>query len=853
VRPLKLCIKGFTAFRDEQEVDFTDLDLFAIVGPTGSGKSSVLDAMTYALFGRVDRVDEKSTRQMISQGQPRMAVTLDFQLGHDRYRVTRSLPRGGTTRVLVQRWDGEDWRQAGEGSDKVTGANRMLRELIGLDFDGFTRSVLLPQGKFAEFMAGEADERRRILTDLLDLSRFLRMGQRARQTAKESKEKAQTIDELVGSQYAHATVEALRSARTAATAAMARQEALATAATGVRDVAEEWRSVAAEVRDIRSCAAEASGLSTAASRHAAALDELARMAGEADRDLTEAEGSSKEARAAAEAASRARGDAEARWGTATDLVRAYAEAKRLADVRAQLRDRSAVLESAEAAIPAASVAVGEAETALADATASAERASADREAAAARLEEVRHADLVSTVVSGLKPGDPCPVCGETLTVLPERAGAKALPGAKKAEQDARSRVEAASAACRKAEVDLERARAALESAERDRVVARHEVDRCGGEAAKLEAALQDMLDEPVEDPAAELARRAALLEGLSSAERDGERSATEAERRAREAAGTRERIAAEAATARAGLDALVVAPLAGRAAVLAPDVTAPARPDLPLADDAPALAAAARELTTALAAYGEALDEAARRRSESERDFLARARAAVDGLIEEAGSLDALVAALDREEREALATATRRQAEAEAIERDLASVAELRGQIGDLRARAAIFRSLAQELQADRLIAFLQAEALRLLAVGGSKRLASLSSGRYELAYDDDEFIVVDRWNGDETRSVRTLSGGETFLASLALALALAEQVSSLAVTAHASLDSLFLDEGFGTLDPETLATVIEAIEQLGGDGRMVGVITHVRDLADQLPARLEVTKSPRGSTIRAG
>ena len=129
MRPLKLCIKGFTAFRDEQEVDFTDLDLFAIVGPTGSGKSSVLDAMTYALFGRVDRVDEKSTRQMISQGQPRMAVTLDFQLGHDRYRVTRSLPRGGTTRVLVQRWDGEDWRQAGEGSDKVTGANRMLREI----------------------------------------------------------------------------------------------------------------------------------------------------------------------------------------------------------------------------------------------------------------------------------------------------------------------------------------------------------------------------------------------------------------------------------------------------------------------------------------------------------------------------------------------------------------------------------------------------------------------------------------------------------------------------------------------------------------------------------------------------
>jgi exonuclease SbcC len=161
-----------------------------------------------------------------------------------------------------------------------------------------------------------------------------------------------------------------------------------------------------------------------------------------------------------------------------------------------------------------------------------------------------------------------------------------------------------------------------------------------------------------------------------------------------------------------------------------------------------------------------------------------------------------------------------------------------------------VFQALANELRADRLIAFLQQEALQLLAVGGSARLQNLSGGRYELDYPDDEFLVIDRWNGDETRSVRTLSGGETFLASLALALALAEQVSSLAVTRHASLDSLFLDEGFGTLDPDTLEVVIEAIERLGGDGRMVGVITHVRELADRMPSRIEIEKGQRGSRV---
>jgi exonuclease SbcC len=140
---------------------------------------------------------------------------------------------------------------------------------------------------------------------------------------------------------------------------------------------------------------------------------------------------------------------------------------------------------------------------------------------------------------------------------------------------------------------------------------------------------------------------------------------------------------------------------------------------------------------------------------------------------------------------------------------------------------------------------------LQLLAAAGSRRLETLSGGRYRLEYVEEEFSVVDTWNGDERRSARTLSGGETFLASLALALGLSEQVRALAVSDRARLDALFLDEGFGTLDPESLEVVVDAIEQLGGDGRMVGVITHVQELALRLPSRIEVEKSPRGSTAR--
>src|SRR5262245_57868604 len=103
--------------------------------------------MTYALFGRVERVGDR-VGQLISQGQPRMAVTLEFAVGADRYRVTRSTPAKGASKILLERWIGDAWQQAGEGADRIRDAEAMIRRAVGLTYDGFTRSVLLPQGKF---------------------------------------------------------------------------------------------------------------------------------------------------------------------------------------------------------------------------------------------------------------------------------------------------------------------------------------------------------------------------------------------------------------------------------------------------------------------------------------------------------------------------------------------------------------------------------------------------------------------------------------------------------------------------------------------------------------------------------
>ncbi|WP_444968373.1 SbcC/MukB-like Walker B domain-containing protein [Verrucosispora sioxanthis] len=97
---------------------------------------------------------------------------------------------------------------------------------------------------------------------------------------------------------------------------------------------------------------------------------------------------------------------------------------------------------------------------------------------------------------------------------------------------------------------------------------------------------------------------------------------------------------------------------------------------------------------------------------------------------------------------------------------------------------------------------------------------------------------------------MRTLSGGETFQASLALALALSEQLAGMSTTA-ASLESIVLDEGFGTLDAATLDTVAATLENLAARGdRMVGVVTHVPALAERIPVRFEVHKDARSARV---
>lgn len=222
---------------------------------------------------------------------------------------------------------------------------------------------------------------------------------------------------------------------------------------------------------------------------------------------------------------------------------------------------------------------------------------------------------------------------------------------------------------------------------------------------------------------------------------------------------------------------------------------------------------------------------------------------------------DAAESAL-RDAVSALGSARERCTELDRLSRQAAAEARRLGPLRDEYERVARLAGLAAGTSADnerkmRLESYVLAARLEQVAAAATVRLRRMSAGRYTLVHSDARaggrrsglgLHVVDAWTGRE-RDTATLSGGETFFASLALALGLADVVTEEA--GGVRLDTLFIDEGFGSLDDQTLDEVLDVLDSLRERDRSVGIVSHVGDLRRRIPAQLEVVKERDGSAVR--
>src|SRR6266704_3683861 len=484
-----------------------------------------------------------------------------------------------------------------------------------------------------------------------------------------------------------------------------------------------------------------------------------------------------------------------------------------------------------------------------------------------RAMEERLAGIAAELAAALSDGAPCPVCGSARHPAP--AAARAARVTAKAVQAARERRDAAAAARSRAE--QEHAELATQATEQAAIAAGRTLAGLAAEEAEVAERLTAAERGTAQAPAleAELARLRGEQERLG----DELRAAAAAEATARQ----------EADQARADLAALSAA--LGQAA-----------------EGSRLLAGALDELAAAVDAAAGARGRAAREAQASGFDTLELARSAVlrpaeqSALSEQVASwtreltaLQAAAAAADltgldpdlagevHAAAERAASALARAGDAEqnartAHETQRARAARLSDRLAEVRAAetaaAALdaatgpvicLAGLAKGMDGHRRVAlttYVLRHWFEQVVAAANVKLAVMSSGRYELRRSDEgesrrqrgglTLSVVDRHTG-EVRSPNSLSGGETFYASLALALGLADVVK--AEAGGVDTETLFIDEGFGSLDADTLDQVLGVIDELRDRGRAVGIVSHVADLKDRVAERLEVRRLPDGSS----
>jgi exonuclease SbcC len=784
---------------DTTELSFEDRTLTAIVGPTGSGKSSILEAISYALYAKTPR-EQRAVKRLICSRSDIARVEFRFLIDDREYLITRVLRRSGSGQHII-----EDLSSGDKLSGETVVSNR-VNELLGLGFDAFSSSVLLAQNQFAKFLQATPKDRGVILKGIFRLDQIdeLQKAAKARRDALEDDLK------LIEGEYNAIPADValrLKRARAEEKDASARAAALEKAIPQERALLTQLSDAERRRVDIDRSIERTTKIMAGLPKGA----ELGDLAAEQAQFRSLQETAAEALRVAAEAHTEALAthtELEDALGSEVALVeaRGHARARDEAASRlAKLTEERNQLEPARKTA-AAAAALTQQQLSRAD---EALRVARDEETALLRTHSAH--ELRGTLV----PGEPCPVCEQIVTTLPAGRPPSELQQIAERVKEAVAAQIAASTAERSAAFELDK----LEHSWDSNSAALADV---GSERDRSEEELVTVFG----DPAPSMAELDARLV------------------RIRQSAGlvatTRDAAAAERAR---------VEKLRGDAAALEKRhldaskklIELFAQADLPAPEMDPSAGS--------LADHGAGLRAALTKRTDEAKAAIASLETDVAGTNQQLEHLRAQLelaagATIEAVFADARSAAEVARNEAATAEKQLARSKELKKEQQKVKARRALFKVLTTDLTAQQFIAFLLEERTRLLLELGSERLHTMTGNRYRLELDEkNDLEVVDELDADKRRSVDTLSGGETFLASLALAIALAEVVTR----AGGRLQCFFLDEGFGSLDPESFDLAMDGIERIVTGGRLIGLVSHVPALRDRIEDQIVLEKGEDG------
>ena len=928
MRPLRLTLSAFGPYAAQTTLDLEKLGrggLYLITGDTGAGKTTIFDAITYALYDHSSSgIREGSMlRCKYADDKTPTFVELEFEVHGVRYMVRRNpeyqRPKtrgeGMTTEKADATLTYPDDRPPVTKAKDVTAA---VQEIIGLDYNQFSQIVLIAQGQFTKLLNASTEERSRIFRKLFRTQRYAQLQERlqAEAAALNQQRTAQNakLDSLLGGlQFApdDPDAEALRvlcaqtvpeTALTLLDALTARQAAaLEEAGTALQTTEAQLDTVQRQLGAAAQAQRLAQQLTARQAELAAARPALDAARAEADRHAGDAAQLDALTAQVTQAQS-----ALAAYDALDALCRQQTEARDAARLAAaQAHKRRTQLDSLNAALAAAETelsaladadtrllalqthstqlaqrgeALAKLEQRLAECQHQAKRAHKAQEsyrAAAAAQDEARTRQntlerafldaQAGLLAESLTEGAPCPVCGSTHH--PARA---LLPHTAPTQAQVEAARQAAAAADRQAQTASAAAQSALAAANEAKISLRRDAEtllpeRFTAPEGTVPLTFALMTNVLAEESASLQTAQAGCAAQCRQAEADCRRKAQlEADRQAK----TRQRPALEQAAAEADRSAAAqnasADALEGQIAERRAALPYPRRADAQAALD---------KLEADRSALRTGMDTAQRRLKQAEQT-VAAAEAAVDALTAQQTAAQKELPARSAEELTAQQTAL-----TAARETLRSREKQLSAQLLPNRKTAAQYRAAAEARQTlesrwqwvsalaataggtltskqkIKLEAYIQMNYLDRILRYANTRLMQMTAGQYELerigaenqrSQSGLDLGVIDHYNGTR-RSVKTLSGGESFKASLALALGLSDEVQSSA--GGIRLDTLFLDEGFGSLDEESLELAIRVLSGLTEGDRLVGIISHVGALKDRIDRQVVVHKARTGGS----
>ena len=915
MRPLSLTLSAFGPYAGTVTLPMEQLGqngLYLVTGDTGAGKTTIFDAITFALYGEASGSNREPAMLRSKYAEPsvRTFVELEFAYGERTYRVKRTpayerpaLRGGGMTKETAK----AELSGAGlaQPLTKPREVNEKIIEIIGLSKEQFTQIAMIAQGDFLRVLLATTEERKKIFRQLFGTERFGKLQERLAAEKRALENRRQT--ELVGLRQYLEAAECPSDSPLYGELLLARADELP-----VSEIPELLgRLIASEQEKTQTLEEQLTQLAEQSSRMEQQLG-AAQQRAEARKQLEREQQLLDSAKAEEESALQAEQQAEstkecqeqlAGWlAVAREKLPQYAELERArlavrerrgALERAQgqlerigaaakaLTDRREQLEQEQEALRGTGEELARTEAALDEQNRKLDRltaahrlwkaaAGAETELAAAQqsylnartaydrehqnYEQIHQAylDAQAGVLAGtLREGSPCPVCGSLSHPSPARlpgyaptqqqlreaqrqmngaqekmTQASTEAGQKKADRDARHRE--LFAWLEIGEIPLDQAQMQIVQSG---TAARAEQKRLLGEQSRLEAA-RTRLGTLEKRELPQLLRQ--IEENIREEKLAGEE---------------RTRLTGELAAAQEGADKL-------RAGLKHPGQREAQAEIRGWEEELDHLRTAMESARTQLEAARTAHTACQSRIQALKQQLADSSPEELPRLLEEQKQLREQTAALTahREECAGRLRSNRRAAEGYTKHSaDLAAVEQQLGWVGALSDTASGNITGKEKVMLE---TFVQMTTFDRVTARANIRLMAMTGGRYELARREQasslrsqsglDLDVVDHYNATR-RDVRTLSGGESFLASLALALGLSDEIQSAA--GGVRLDTMFVDEGFGSLDETSLSEAIAVLNGLSEGNRLVGIISHVDSLKTRISRKILVTKLPSGGS----